>query len=110
MSCGTVIKGPAVVVMTKIREDNYAALAYIVHEACQTGMLLDVPFDDESSARCAGRLCLVDARKTVSEPVFCSLCINPRLSRKMCPRARIYALYGRSMRARGSRFSWSGRP
>ena len=48
MSCGTVIKGPAVVVMTKIREDNYAALAYIVHESCQTGMLLDVPFDDES--------------------------------------------------------------
>lgn len=46
LSCGTVIKGPAVVV-TKIKEDDCAARAYIVHEACQTGMLLDVPFDDE---------------------------------------------------------------
>ena len=47
MSCGTVIKGPAVVVMTKIKEDNYAARAYLVHESCQSAMLLDVPFDDE---------------------------------------------------------------
>ena len=35
-------------VVTKIKEDDCAARAYIVHEACQTGMLLDVPFDDES--------------------------------------------------------------
>ena len=40
----------------------------------------------------------------VSEPVFCSRCINPRLSRKMCPRARIYALYGRSMRPGAGHF------
>ena len=33
-----------------------------------------------------------------SEPVFCSRPINPRLSRKMCLRARIYATYGRSVR------------
>ena len=39
-----------------------------------------------------------------SEPVFCSPCINPRLSRKMCPRARIYALYGRSMRPGAGHF------
>ena len=34
-----------------------------------------------------------------SEPVLRARCINPRLSRKMCSRARIYALYGRSVRA-----------
>ena len=34
----------------------------------------------------------------VSEPVLCSPCINPRLSRKMCLRARIGATYGRSVR------------
>ena len=47
LSCGTVIKGPAVVV-TKIKEDDCAARAYIVHESCQSAMLLDVPFDDEA--------------------------------------------------------------
>ena len=31
-----------------IKEDDYEARAYIVHESCQSGMLLDVPFDDES--------------------------------------------------------------
>ena len=36
-----------------------------------------------------------------SEAVFCSRRKIPRLSRKMCLRARIYALYGRSVRARG---------
>ena len=40
-----------------------------------------------------------------SEPVLCSPCINPRLSRKMCPRARIYATYGRSLRAGAWLFS-----
>ena len=32
-------------------------------------------------------------------PFFCSLRINPKLSRKMCLRARICALYGRSVSA-----------
>ena len=47
LSCGIKIKGPSVVV-TKIKEDDYEARAYIVHESCQSAMLLDVPFDDES--------------------------------------------------------------
>ena len=45
LSCGIKIKGPSVVV-TKIKEYDCAARAYIVHEACQSGMLLDVPFDE----------------------------------------------------------------
>ena len=40
-----------------------------------------------------------------SEPVFCSRCKIPRLSRKMCLRARIYALYGRSVSAGAWLFS-----
>ena len=44
-------------------------------------------------------------RQMISGAVFCSLRIDPSLSRKMSPRARIYALYGRSVRARGRAFS-----
>ena len=36
---------------------------------------------------------------------FCSCCKIPRLSRKMCPRARIYATYGRSVSAGAAPFS-----
>ena len=53
-----------------------------------------------------GILHVVAAKKDGSDPallvsgaVFCSRCKIPRLSRKMCPRARIYATYGRSVRA-----------
>ena len=48
LSCGSRIKGPAVVVVTQVREDDYVARACIVHESCQSAMLLDVPFDDET--------------------------------------------------------------
>ena len=36
---------------------------------------------------------------SASGPVFCSLCINPRLTRKIGLRARIGATYGRSVSA-----------
>ena len=34
--------------MTKIKEDDYEARAYLVHESCQSAMLLDLPFYDET--------------------------------------------------------------
>ena len=43
--------------------------------------------------------CLLHLANLVSGAVFCSWCINPRLSRKMRLRARICATYGRSVRA-----------
>ena len=58
-----------------------------------------------------GILHVVVTKKDGSDPallasgaVFCSLCINPRLSRKMCPRARIGAMYGQSVRFEVARF------
>ena len=39
------ISGPAVV-MTTVREDDHQPRAYLVHEGCQSAMLLEIPFDD----------------------------------------------------------------
>ena len=46
-----------------------------------------------------------DPALLVSEPVLCSPCINPRLSRKTGARARICATYGRSVSAGAWLFS-----
>ena len=58
-----------------------------------------------------GILHVVATKKSGSNPallgsgaVLCSPCINPRLSRKMCLRARICATYGRSVSAGGVSF------
>ena len=41
------ISGPAVAVVTTVREDDHQPRAYLVHESCQSAMLIDLPFDDE---------------------------------------------------------------
>ena len=47
LSCNRRISGPAVVVVTTVREDEHQPRAYLVHEGCQSVMLLDLPFDGE---------------------------------------------------------------
>ena len=54
LSCNRRISGPAVVVVTTVREDDHQPRAYLVHEGCQTAMLLDLPFDGEPE-RATGR-------------------------------------------------------
>ena len=39
------ISGPAVAVMTTVREDDHQPRAYLVHEGCQSAMLRDLPDD-----------------------------------------------------------------
>lgn len=46
LSCNRRISGPTVVVVTRIREDGHQARAYLVHEACQSAMVRDMPFSD----------------------------------------------------------------
>ena len=46
LSCNRRISGPAVVVVTTVREDDHQPRAYLVHEGCQSAMLLEIPFDD----------------------------------------------------------------
>ena len=48
LSCNRRLRGSAVAVVTKIREDNHEAKVYLVHESCQSTMLRDLPFDDEA--------------------------------------------------------------
>ena len=40
-SCNRRISGPAVVVVTTVKEDDHQPRAYLVHEGCQSAMLLD---------------------------------------------------------------------
>ena len=47
LSCNRRISGPAVAVVTTVREDDHQPRAYLVHEDCQSAMLLALPFDDE---------------------------------------------------------------
>ena len=49
LSCGRRISGPAVAVVTKIKEDNHQPRAYLVHEGCQNAMLRDLPFEDDQN-------------------------------------------------------------
>ena len=91
----------------------------VVHSVCEVVFLMGSPFlfygrgAGADATDCRGHLASccnkekdwITPALLASEPVLWSPCINPRLSLKMSPRARIYALYGRSVRARGSRFS-----
>ena len=47
LSCNRRLSGPAVAVVTTVREDEHQPRAYLVHEGCQSVMLRDLPFDDE---------------------------------------------------------------
>ena len=47
LSCNRRISGPAGAAVTTVREDAHQPRAYLVHEGCQSAMLLDLPFDDE---------------------------------------------------------------
>ncbi len=47
LSCNRRISGPAVAVVTTVREDDHQPRAYLVHESCKSAMLLEIPFDDE---------------------------------------------------------------
>ena len=49
LSCNRRISGPAVVVVTNVKEDDHTARAYRLHESCQSTMLLDHPFADEQN-------------------------------------------------------------
>ena len=40
------ISGPTIAVLTTVREDDHQPKAYLVHEACQSATLRDLPFDD----------------------------------------------------------------
>ena len=46
LSCNRPISGPAVAVVMTVREDDHEAKAYLVHEDCQSAMLLEILFDD----------------------------------------------------------------
>ena len=46
LSCNRRISGPAIAVLTTVREDDHQPKAYLVHEGCQSAMLLDLPFND----------------------------------------------------------------
>ena len=46
LSCNRRISGPAVAVVTTVREDDHQPRAYLVHESCQSTMLLDLPSND----------------------------------------------------------------
>ena len=46
LSCNRRLRGSAVAVVTKVREDNHEARFYLVHESCQRTMLRALPFDD----------------------------------------------------------------
>ena len=48
LSCCNRIRGPAVAVVTMVREDNHETKARLVHESCQNAILLDLPFDNET--------------------------------------------------------------
>ena len=47
LSCNRRISGPAVAVVTTVREDDHQPRAYLVHEGCQSAMLREMPFDAE---------------------------------------------------------------
>lgn len=53
LSCGERVRGQCVVVVTRLLEDDHEPRAYLLHESCQSAMLLETPFDDElaSAAR-----------------------------------------------------------
>ena len=46
LSCNRPISGPAVAVVTTVKEDDHEPRAYLVLEGCQSAMLLDLPFND----------------------------------------------------------------
>ena len=47
LSCNRRITGTAVAVITQVREDDHQPKAYLVHERCQSTMLLELPLADE---------------------------------------------------------------
>ena len=46
LSCNRRISGPAIAVLTTVREDDHQPMAYLIHEGCQSAVLRDLPFDD----------------------------------------------------------------
>ena len=48
LSCGRRISGQIVAVVATIREDDHQPRAHLVHEGCQSAILIEIPFDDES--------------------------------------------------------------
>ena len=46
LSCGKNIAGPAVAVVTQIKEDNHEVRAYLIHEACQSSMLRELTYNN----------------------------------------------------------------
>ena len=49
LSCNTHIRGPAVAVVTNVKEDQHEPRGYLLHESCQSAMLRDIPFNDDPS-------------------------------------------------------------
>ena len=50
LSCGERVRGQCVVVVTRVREDDHEPRAYLLHESCQSAMLLETPFGDEPAS------------------------------------------------------------
>lgn len=53
LSCGKSVSGTAVVVVTKLPEDDSEERAFIVHEGCQNALIRDLPYRnaaDQSAA------------------------------------------------------------
>ena len=48
LTCGRRITGQVVAAVTTVREDDHQPRAHLVHEGCQSAMLSEIPFDDES--------------------------------------------------------------
>ena len=47
-SFGHRISATAVAVVAKVKEDDHQPRAYLVHEGCQSALLKEIPFDDDS--------------------------------------------------------------
>ena len=47
LSCNRRISGPAIAVVTTVKEDDHQPRAYLVDEVGQSAMLLELPFDGE---------------------------------------------------------------
>lgn len=50
LSCGKRVKGPTVAVISTVKEDGHQTKVYLLHESCQSNMLLEIPFADEEVA------------------------------------------------------------
>ena len=53
LSCGKGVSGTAVVVVTKLPEDNGEDRAFIVHEGCQNALIRDLSYHNASDQSAA---------------------------------------------------------